>query len=200
VPPQAGFVVRNSSKPKDALVRLTSPDIMVRSTLQGVTKSPQRVVGSASHELPIAPAPGGKGKGKGKGGALSKGKGHALSKGKGGHVSVTGGIKKRAYLKPGQRALQEIRKMQQKTDYIIPRLPFQRFTREVAQAINPNIRFSSNALVALQESAECFLTGLFEDSHLCAIHAKRVTLMVKDMQLARRIRGDRSSEAAPLHP
>ena len=63
--------------------------------------------------------------------------------------------------------------------------------RDIARNSTPDIRFSSQGLRALQECAEGYLTGLFEDSYLCAIHAKRVTLMVKDMQLARRIRGDR---------
>ncbi|MFN9942939.1 MAG: hypothetical protein ACK56I_26075 [bacterium] len=62
--------------------------------------------------------------------------------------------------------------------------------REIARGRNADIRFSSQALVALQEASECFLTGIFEDSYLCALHAKRVTLMARDMQLARRIRGE----------
>jgi histone H3/H4 len=51
------------------------------------------------------------------------------------------------------------------------------------------------AVQALQEAAEAYLTGLFEDSNLCAIHAGRVTIMTKDMQLARRIRGERFSSS-----
>ncbi len=43
--------------------------------------------------------------------------------------------------------------------------------------------------MALQEAAEAHLVGLFEDCNLCAVHAKRVTIMPKDLQLARRIRG-----------
>ncbi len=54
------------------------------------------------------------------------------------------------------------------------------------------MRFQGNAILALQESAEAYLVGLFEDSNLCAIHAKRVTIMPKDLQLARRIRGERA--------
>lgn len=50
----------------------------------------------------------------------------------------------------------------------------------------------SSAILALQESAEAYLVGLFEDTNLCAIHAKRVTIMPKDIQLARRIRGERA--------
>ena len=48
------------------------------------------------------------------------------------------------------------------------------------------------AVLALQEASEAYLVGLFEDTNLCAIHAKRVTIMPKDIQLARRIRGERS--------
>lgn len=80
--------------------------------------------------------------------------------------------------------------MQMKTEVIIPRLPFQRLVRDIARLSTHDIRFSSQGLLALQEAAECYLAGVFEDSYLCALHAKRVTLMVKDMQLARRIRGD----------
>ena len=69
-------------------------------------------------------------------------------------------------------------------------MPFQRLVREIAQVHNPYLRFQSGAILALQESAEAYLVGLLEDSNLCAIHAKRVTIMSKDMQLARRIRGE----------
>ena len=59
-------------------------------------------------------------------------------------------------------------------------------------SIQSDLRFQSSALMALQESAEAYLVGLFEDTNLCAIHAKRVTIMPKDIQLARRIRGERA--------
>uniref|UniRef100_M1CDA1 Histone H3.2 n=1 Tax=Solanum tuberosum TaxID=4113 RepID=M1CDA1_SOLTU len=55
-----------------------------------------------------------------------------------------------------------------------------------------DLRFQSSAVAALQEAAEAYLVGLFEDTNLCAIHAKRVTIMPKDIQLARRIRGERA--------
>jgi histone H3 len=74
----------------------------------------------------------------------------------------------------------------------LTQLPFQRLVREIAQDYRTDIRFQSAALGALQEAAEAFLVGLFEDTNLCAIHAKRVTIMARDMQLARRIRGDRT--------
>ncbi|KAF4681507.1 hypothetical protein FOZ60_012052 [Perkinsus olseni] len=73
-----------------------------------------------------------------------------------------------------------------------PQVAFQRLVREVAQDFKTDLRFQSSAVMALQEAAEAYLVGLFEDTNLCAIHAKRVTIMPKDMQLARRIRGERS--------
>ena len=93
--------------------------------------------------------------------------------------------------RPGTVALREIRRYQKSTELLIRKLPFQRLVREVAQAYKEDLRFQSTAIAALQEAAEAYLVGLFEDTNLCAIHAKRVTIMPKDMQLARRIRGER---------
>ena len=73
-----------------------------------------------------------------------------------------------------------------------PQLPFQRLVREIAQDFKTDLRFQSSAVLALQEAAEAYLVGLFEDTNLAAIHAKRVTIMPKDIQLARRIRGERA--------
>ena len=84
----------------------------------------------------------------------------------------------------------EIRKFQKSTNLLIPRLPFSRVVKEIAQDFKTDLRFQSSALLALQEASEAYLTQLFEDCVLCAIHARRVTVMVKDMQLARRIRGE----------
>ncbi|OEH79615.1 histone H3 [Cyclospora cayetanensis] len=81
---------------------------------------------------------------------------------------------------------------QKSTDLLIRKLPFQRLVREIAQDFKTDLRFQSSAVLALQEAAEAYLVGLFEDTNLCAIHAKRVTIMPKDIQLARRIRGERS--------
>ncbi|KAK8506618.1 hypothetical protein V6N12_073571 [Hibiscus sabdariffa] len=67
-----------------------------------------------------------------------------------------------------------------------------RLVREIAQDFKTDLRFQSHAVLALQEAAEAYLVGLFEDTNLCAIHAKRVTIMPKDIQLARRIRGERA--------
>ena len=102
---------------------------------------------------------------------------------------VVGGVRKPHRFRPGTVALREIRKYQKNTELLIRKLPFQRLVREIASDFNrPDLRFQSSAVLALQEASESYLVGLFEDSNLCAIHAKRVTIMPKDMQLARRIR------------
>ena len=73
---------------------------------------------------------------------------------------------------------------------LIKKLPFQRLVREIAANLRPDLWFQSSALLALQEATEAYLVKLFEDMNLCTIHAKRVTIMPKDIQLARRIRGE----------
>ena len=104
----------------------------------------------------------------------------------------TGGVKKPHRYRPGTVALREIRKYQKSTELLIRKLPFQRLVREIAQEYKTDLRFQSAAVAALQEASEAYLVGLFEDTNLCAIHAKRVTIMPKDIQLARRIRGERA--------
>ncbi|CAH2314496.1 histone H3-like centromeric A [Pelobates cultripes] len=101
----------------------------------------------------------------------------------------TSGRRKR--FRPGTRALMEIRKYQKSTELLIRKAPFQRLVKEVGMMCTRGVSYmwQSMAIMALQEAAEAFLVRLFEDSYLCSIHAKRVTLYVKDMQLARRIRG-----------
>ena len=106
-------------------------------------------------------------------------------------------LKKPHRFRPGTVALREIRKYQRSTELLLPRLPFQRVVREIAQRVAPTglegeLRFQAAALAALQEASEAYLVGLFEDTNLCAIHARRVTILPQDLQLARRIRGDRS--------
>ena len=98
--------------------------------------------------------------------------------------------KKPHRFRPGRGALREIRRYQKTTHLLIQQLPFQRLVREIAQIMKPDLRFQSNALAALQSAAEAYLTRLFEDTQLCAIHAHRVMIMPKDMQLARRMRGE----------
>ncbi|XP_045105420.1 uncharacterized protein LOC123500922 [Portunus trituberculatus] len=110
---------------------------------------------------------------------------------------ATGGVKKPHRYRPGTVALREIRRYQKSTELLIRKLPFQRLVREIAQDFKTDLRFQSSAVMALQEASEAYLVGLFEDTNLCAIHAKRVTIMPKDIQLARRIRGER---VAPMEP
>lgn len=104
----------------------------------------------------------------------------------------TGGVKKPKRYRPGNLALKEIRKYQRSTELLLRKMAFQRLVREISQHFKLDLRFQTNALLALQEAAEAYLVGLFEDMNLCAIHARRVTILPKDMHLAIRIRGDAS--------
>ena len=97
-------------------------------------------------------------------------------------------IPKQHRFRPGTVALREIRRYQKSTDLLIRKLPFQRLVREIAQDFKTDLRFQASAIAALQEASEAYLVGLFEDTNLCAIHAKRVTIMPKDMELANRLR------------
>lgn len=99
-----------------------------------------------------------------------------------------GGVKKPHRYRPGTVALREIRKYQKSTDLLIRKAPFQRLVREIAQEFKSDLRWQGSAVLALQEAAEAYLTGVFQDANLCMLHANRVTLQPKDMQLANRIR------------
>lgn len=91
--------------------------------------------------------------------------------------------------RPGTKALQEIRHYQKTFDLLIPRLPFARYVKEITSMYASDVsRWTAEALTALQEATEDYIVHLFEDTNLCAIHAKRVTIMPKDLQLARRLR------------
>jgi histone H3 len=103
-----------------------------------------------------------------------------------------GGVKKPHRYRPGTVALREIRKYQKSTELLIRKQPFMRLVREIAQDFKSDLRFQSSALSALQEAGEAYLVSLFEDANLCALHCKRVTIMPKDIDLARRIRGERA--------
>jgi histone H3 len=89
----------------------------------------------------------------------------------------------------------DLRKYQKTTELLIRKAPFQRLVREVAQEFKTDVRFQSQAILALQEAAEAYLIGLYEDANAAAIHGKRVTVMPKDMMLAKRIRGERDARA-----
>ena len=101
---------------------------------------------------------------------------------------ATGGFKKPHRYRPGTVALREIRRYQKSTELLIRKLPFQRLVRELTQDVSRDLRFQPTSLLAAHEATEAYLVGLFEDTNLCAIHAKRVTIMPKDIQLSRRIR------------
>ena len=115
-------------------------------------------------------------------------------------IRSTGGIKKPHRYRPSIVALREIRRYQSSTENLIKRTPFQRLIREISQEyrICPDgpgtpsvqVRFQSTAIAALQEAAENYIVGLFEDVNLLAIHTRQVTIMPRDIQLALRIRGN----------
>jgi histone H3 len=100
------------------------------------------------------------------------------------------GSKKPHRYRPGTVALRQIRHYQKSTELLMRKLPFQRLVREIAQDFKMDLRFQGNAITALQEASEAYIVSLFEDVNLMAIHAKRVTIMPKDLKLAHRIRGD----------
>lgn len=107
-------------------------------------------------------------------------------------AAAAGGIKKEKRqhrFRPGTVALREIKRYQKATTFMLSKAPFQRFIRAICEGIDGQLRFQAQALIALQEAAESYLTGLFEDANLCAIHARRVTVQPRDMHLARRIHG-----------
>ena len=75
-------------------------------------------------------------------------------------------------------------------ELLIRKLPFLCLVREILQDHRFDLHLTPATMLALQEAAESFLVYLFEDTNLCAIHAKHVTIMPKDMKLALRIQGD----------
>jgi histone H3 len=107
-------------------------------------------------------------------------------------AKIQNSVKKPRRYRVGTVALREIRRYQKSTDLLIRKLPFQRLVREIAQEYKAGLRWQTTAVMALQEASEAYLVGLFEDTNLCAIHAKRQTIMPCDMQLSRRIRGERA--------
>ena len=100
-------------------------------------------------------------------------------------VRMQGRLVKPHRYRAGTAALKDIHHFQKTTALLIRKLPFQRLVREITQDYKTDLWFQSAAVLCLQEAAEAYLVGLFEDTNLCAIHAKRVTIMPKDIQLAR---------------
>jgi histone H3 len=101
-----------------------------------------------------------------------------------------GGVKKPHRYRPGIVALREIRKYQKSTKLLIRKALFQRLVRKIAINFKSDLRMQSTAVLALQEASEAYLVCLFEDTNECAMHGKCVTIMPKDMRLARRIQGE----------
>ena len=111
--------------------------------------------------------------------------------------TATGAPKKERKFRwrPGTVALREIKKYQGSVNTLMRKAPFQRLVREVAQSYHQSgtmMKWQASALAALQEATESYITGLLADANLLALHAKRVTLMARDLALARRLRGERS--------
>ncbi len=102
-------------------------------------------------------------------------------------AKVMSGVKKPHRYRPGTVALREIRRYQKSTELLLRGAPFLRLVREIAQDFKSDLRFSADAFEVLQVACEAFVVTWFEDANLCAIHAKRVTVMVKDLQLSKRI-------------
>ena len=100
------------------------------------------------------------------------------------------GDKAKRRTRPGKKALREIKMYQRSTDTLLPRAALQRVIKEITQRYFPDARYSYGAIDAVQQCVESYMIGLFEDTQLCAVHAKRMTVMTKDMRLARRIRGE----------
>ena len=105
---------------------------------------------------------------------------------------ITGGVKKPHHYRPGTMTLREINWYQKSTVLLIRKLPFQWLVHKIAQDFKTDLQFQSSAVMALQEASEAYLVELFEDTNLCTIHAKHVTIMPKDFQLARHIHGERA--------
>ena len=104
--------------------------------------------------------------------------------------SGSSGVKKPFKFLPGTVALRDIRRYQKGTEFLLRKLPFQRLVREIALAGKEGLRFQASAVLAMQEATEAHMVNLFADTCLCAIHGGRVTIMPRDIQLARRLRGE----------
>ena len=110
--------------------------------------------------------------------------------------AYSGGVKKPHRYRPGTVALREIRRFQKSTELLVRKAPFGRLVREIAQDQGKiqDARFQASAVLASQEATEAYATTLFNDSNLTAMHAKRVTIQPKDIQLVRRLRGERNNK------
>jgi len=106
--------------------------------------------------------------------------------------SSPGFVKKPHRFRAGSVALREIRHFQKSSQLLFRKAAFGRLIREIGQDYKTDLRFQTAALTGLQQATEAYLVGLFADSNLCALHAKRGTILPKDFQLARRLRRERA--------
>lgn len=106
-------------------------------------------------------------------------------------AGTSAGVKRAHRWRPGTVALREIRRIQKGTELLIQKAPFQRLVREIAEEHKRDLRFQGSAVQAVQEATEAYVISLLSDTNLCAIHARRVTIMPRDVQLALRLRGER---------
>ena len=100
-------------------------------------------------------------------------------------------VSKSRRFRPGTVALREIRRFQRGTELLLRKAPFQRLVREIATSHKEGLRFQASAVAAIQEATESYVVSLLSDTNLCALHTRRVTIMPRDVQLARRLRGER---------
>jgi histone H3 len=108
-------------------------------------------------------------------------------------VAKSSGVKKSARKwHPGTVALRQVKKFQKSTNLLLRKAPFSRLVREVAAQYKDGLKFASSALLAVQEATESYIVSVLSDTNLVAIHAKRVTIMPRDLALARRLRGERN--------
>ena len=105
--------------------------------------------------------------------------------------SAPAGAKKAFRWKPGTVALRQVKKLQKSTELLIAKAPFSRLVREIAESHKAGLRFQSSAVAAIQEATESFVISLLGDANLTALHANRVTALPRDLQLVRRLRGER---------
>ena len=113
-------------------------------------------------------------------------------------LAAGGGVKKPCRYRPGTVALCEIHCYQKSTELLLQKLPFQHLVREISQDFKTDLCFQHGAVMVLQEAGKAYLVMLFEDSNLCATHAKRITTMPKDIQLVRCIWGEQNQSLVLL--
>lgn len=106
-------------------------------------------------------------------------------------ASASQGAKRSHRWRPGTVALREVKRAQRGTELLVQKAPFSRLVREIAESHKAGLRFQASAVAAIQEATESFVISLLSDSNLVALHANRVTAMPRDLQLVRRLRGER---------